>query len=521
MVAAACSKDSYDPKVTPSPTPSGGGEDTPTQPTTSTEIQYATMFARDVLSTYYLWEGEIAGAIENELNPSTCTDPVSTVEKIRYKEGGGYDAGKDEDRWTRLFPDASEFIDGLAGVENTHGMSVTVGEFTGTNPVEYFLIVNFLYEGSPAAKTGIKRGDVIISFNGKSITDANVRNAYYGWDTATYGLGEFTKDGIRDTGEEVTITPSKMYLNPIICHKTFDVNGKKVGYLMYDGFDLDGCEQLVQISKQFKSEGVKELILDMRYNGGGYVFTENFLASLLAPKANVDAGDLYMTEVYNKDLDEYWSKSNKDYNKTFFTWKHEVSIEDSDGNAHDYKFNTANANIGLEKIYGIVSSGTASAAESILVGLNPYLDITTIGKQSHGKYCTGTIFVPYTENEISAVGFYTERIPEIEKWGMYCMIATYADRDGKNMARPVGIVPDIEASDYFNDAGEYVVFDIGDENEPMLQKALMAAGKKFTTVATTRSLNAMPQFNTKQLEDGHRFGMRVMLPPMKPGKAIE
>ena len=60
--------------------------------------------------------------------------------------------------------------------------------------------------------------------------------------------------------------------------KTFDVGGKKVGYLAYSSFDLDSAEKLVDICCQFKQEGISELILDLRYNGGGYVFTENVLA---------------------------------------------------------------------------------------------------------------------------------------------------------------------------------------------------------------------------------------------------
>lgn len=186
IMAAACSKDSYE----PSPTPGGGGDTpTPSGPTISTEIQKADEFAQDALSLYYLWNKEIEDAIDNQLDPETCTDPVATVEKIRYKEGGGYKSNQDEDRWTQLFEDISPFEESVQGVSTTNGMNLSVGSFSNSSPQSYFFIVNFTYADSPAAKAGLKRGDIILSYKGKDITDANLEDAYYGETVAEYGLG--------------------------------------------------------------------------------------------------------------------------------------------------------------------------------------------------------------------------------------------------------------------------------------------------------------------------------------------
>ena len=127
MMVAACSKDSYEPNTTPS-----GGKETPTPsgPTISSEIQQADQFAQGVLASYYLWKDEIASAIESELDPETCTDPIATVEKIRYKEGGGYKSNQDEDRWTQLFEDITPFEESVQGVATTNGLNLSVGSFT-------------------------------------------------------------------------------------------------------------------------------------------------------------------------------------------------------------------------------------------------------------------------------------------------------------------------------------------------------------------------------------------------------
>ena len=84
----------------------------------------------------------------------------------------------------------------------------------------------------------------IVSYKEKDITDANLEDAYYGESAAEYGLGSWEEDGIHDSDKSVTLNPVKMYLDPVICSKTFDVDGKKVGYLMYDSFDLDSAKKL-------------------------------------------------------------------------------------------------------------------------------------------------------------------------------------------------------------------------------------------------------------------------------------
>ncbi|MBQ6747226.1 MAG: hypothetical protein IJR07_09325 [Bacteroidaceae bacterium] len=479
LVAAACSKESYE------PTPTGGNG--------GSEIQNATQFTKDVLENYYLWNKEIASAISSDLNPSTCTDPIATVKKIRYKQGGGYDSKQDEDRWTQLFDDVTPFLESVQGVETTNGMSLSVGAFNNTTPQEYFFIVNFVYDDSPAAKAGLKRGNLITTYNGNDITEANIDAAYYGETTATYGLAVQTGEGIADTGEEVTLTPVKMYLDPIISSKVFDVAGKKVGYLMYDSFDLDSAEKLINTFKDFKNQGVTELILDLRYNGGGYVLTENLLASLLAPADKVEQGALYQQEIYNSILTQAWSKDDEDFNKTFFTFNHEINKK---------KLSTKDANIGLNKIYAIVTGNTASASEAVLVGLSPYVNIVTIGQRSYGKYCTGYI--------LGVDDVYEKAPASISKWGIYVMITTYADCDNKNLARPVGIDPDVEAKD--NPMDGHL---LGDENETMLKAALQTAGKSYTSVATTRALSSTPQMEIKMLHNKYKFGKRIKQLPTK------
>ncbi len=478
LVAGACNDgEVFEPEKETETEDSGGSSTTTT--TISKETKLADRFALDAMSVYYLWidDDDIKSAVETKLNPETCTDPISAVKEVRA----------DEDRWTALYDDVSALTNSINGTETTMGQYMQVGTISSKEGA-YFLLVCYVYPGSPAEKAGVKRGDIYISYNGADITDSNLEEAYYGTTTATYGLAhiEATDDGysIKDDGTGVSLTPVKMYEDPVLCAKTFDVGGKKMGYLAYASFDMKSCDKLIETCKGFKDEGVSELVLDLRYNGGGYVFTEELLASMLAPAANVTAGDVYENEVYNALLTKYWGDTSTSYFSTSF------SRTDSDDTTTDYS--TADANIGLQKIYALVSGNTASASESILVGLMPYMDIEVIGTQTHGKFCTGAILTP---DEV-----YTSTPDGIDGWGIYVMIGSYSDKDGNNPCRPDGLTPDISVSDAPFDG-----FQIGDENETMLKAALSAAGKSY---AETRSLSRTPYLKTRALH-GKTFGMRI------------
>ena len=134
-------------------------------------------------------------------------------------------------------------------------------------------------------------------------------------------------------------------------------------------FTLDSCEDLIKAAKSFKEQGVTELILDLRYNGGGYVITEQLLASMLAPQDKVTNKEVFQTEVYNKDYMDYYKKEGVDLNTYFDT---EYNFKDH--NDKDHSYSTKDYNLGLNKIYALVSSGSASASESVLVGVLPYMN---------------------------------------------------------------------------------------------------------------------------------------------------
>ena len=158
---------------------------------------------------------------------------------------------------------------------------------------------------------------------------------------------------IHDRNESVTLSSVKMYCDPVICSKIFDVNGKKVGYLMYDNFDVESVDKLVKLGKDFKSAGVKELIIDLRYNGGGYVLTSTALASMIAPPHVVKEHAVFNKQIYNNNLAQTF-----DDVTPFVTDTTYQSISGQKVTVHPLEVNP-----GIGHLWVIVSGESASASE--------------------------------------------------------------------------------------------------------------------------------------------------------------
>ena len=416
-------------------------------------LKYVNQFVYNVMSVYYLWIDEIQDNLKGWMDND---DPKAKVLEVRYKDA----SGKDIDKWTQVTDDYETFVRSIEGVSTTYGYEFTLF-YTSSSKDYIAAAVTFVYANSPAEKAGLKRGDLITRVDGapipadqyKDIVKQKLMNSSH------------CRLGLSDS-RSVEMDAVEMYCDPVHIAKVFDCGGKKVGYLHFTAFTLEASRGLIEVCKEFKAQGISELILDLRYNGGGYVETEEVLASMLAPAAKVASGDIFMTEVYNKMLTEAWGE---DETITHFRNRFKIG-----GTTLD----TAESNVGISKIYAIMTGGSASASEAIICGLKPFMDITIVGQQSYGKYCSGIIieganwYETYKNN--LSVREHKNGVKYAANWGIYVMIGRYADRDGITGCMPNGFAPDVEVADAPLDG-----YQLGDPNETMLKVALTLAGYEY------------------------------------------
>ena len=217
---------------------------------------------------------------------------------------------------------------------------------------------------SPAARAGLARGDRIQSIDG--YTPADIAAGLLPAVTTPGVPRTFTVVTAAGQWKLLTVTSEEFPLSPVAVTKVLDAPGPagtaKVGYLAYHQFVTYSREQLRAAFVEFAQAGVSELILDLRYNGGGSVSVSAELAGLVG--GGLTASKLYAFLRFN---DQQASSTQR------------VLFEMPE--------TTAGTPLGegLRRVFVIASGGTASASELVINGLQPFVDVVLIGEPTYGK----------------------------------------------------------------------------------------------------------------------------------------
>ncbi|MDY7252294.1 S41 family peptidase [Bacteroides sp. A1-P5] len=255
---------------------------------------------------------------------------------------------------------------------NTRATSV-VGSGLGTFFSSYMpdrttigLSIGYVYLESPAAKAGLRRGDVIVSVDGVTLNKNNYQQymstLFYAGGGETFKIGYRRKifdekQGGYDIVDGATTLTTGSYKNSPILNSMFIKDKKEnkfnIGYLVYLSFDLNFEEDLKYVIQQFKAEGITDLILDLRFNNGGSVELARYLAASIAGTSH--RSDVFMKMQRNSGADEY--------------------IRFGDGD-----------DLNLNSVRIICSEETASASELIINGLRGIdFPVKLFGSRTEGK----------------------------------------------------------------------------------------------------------------------------------------
>lgn len=269
----------------------------------------------------------------------------------------------------------------------------------------------YVRRGSPAEAAGLRRGDLVYEVNGTVLTTSNyysyMVNLYQG-QTGSYSF-KFLRYEPNDVGgyslnpyESAVVTASSHVYDPVLHASVLsdpEDDSKKIGYLVYESFDLNSQDILAETVNDFKSKGITDLILDLRFNAGGAVAQSRWLSGCIAGDAN---GDKTFTKViYNNGAEENW-KFNYGYNND----------TDPLGKPVD---------LGLSRLWVICSYNTASAAELVISSLKGIdFDLKMIGCRTEGKN-VGMVVTEYTAYngrrfQFSPVTFWVQNA---KGWGDY------------------------------------------------------------------------------------------------------
>ncbi len=303
--------------------------------------------------------------------------------------------------------------------------------------------VTYILEGSDAANKDIQRGDLFIGVNGTPLTVNNYRSLLFSENLEyTLNMGEIQGDDFVLNGTDVALVKEENFqTNPIQINRVLDIDGQKVGYLMYNQFVGTFDEQLNTVFGEFKAAGVTDLILDLRYNPGGSIASCIYLASMIAG----DRGSaVFSKEQWNSKLMAYWQEENPSRLTDRLTAVMEGGI--------------AINSLNLDRLYVLTTSRSASASELLINGLKPYIEVIQIGDTTVGKNVGSITVYDYIDNS-------GNKNPN-HKYAMQPIVLKIANSEGFSDYTD-GLVPDIMLRESFSNAGI-----LGDEQEPLLKRAL-------------------------------------------------
>lgn len=265
-----------------------------------------------------------------------------------------------------IVDDYLELEASFQGVSTSFGYEFRLASPSDSNQV--FGFVKYVVSNSPAAAAALERGDLFTEVDGTPLTLDNYEALLFGRNSYTLTLGTLVDGKVFSTDSEVFMTAVELTENPIHLSKVIDLDGLKVGYLMYNQFvnNTGYHEELNSVFGEFVSEGVSEMVLDLRYNPGGSLFTTQLLASMLYGAAN--SSTVFGAVVYNEKLNEIFANNDLNY---YYT----ETLESGQ------PLNRLN----IGRLFVLTSTNTASASELVIAGLSTYLDVTLIGTTTTGK----------------------------------------------------------------------------------------------------------------------------------------
>lgn len=327
----------------------------------------------------------------------------------------------------------------------------------------YFVQVLYVVPDSPAAIAGLKRGDLMNKIDGTTITSSNMATLLSVSNPSINIVDQYLK-----TIDTIELVQADFDDTPLIYSAVIEGSEPKTGYFFYTEFKNDSQyeTQLKEMFAEFKEAGVENVIIDLRYNPGGYVSTAMLIASALTPSQS-DLGNTVMFKTQGNA---------------------------SSSTLVDYKYSSASSiggtanHVAPMRLGFIMSSYTASASELLYISLSTLYsssDCVLVGETSMGKNLASNSY-------------------EVSDWTLHPITARIYNMNGVS-GYEEGLDPDVVSIDI--DGSDIELKDVGDTDERMLSVVLKTMGISVSSSSTTGSDRASASTKSS-LSFSPKYGQR-------------
>jgi len=219
-------------------------------------------------------------------------------------------------------------------------------------------LIAYVFDNSPSGAANWERTDRITAVNGVSSTQIISGNGLSAalsglqvGDTATFTIGSLNQEA-----SDQILTKALVTMNTVLISEVVQTQSQTIGYIALSSFIENTSNEFSDAIDSMNAANINELVLDLRYNGGGRVIASRNVASYIG-------GD------NTKDFD---------YNKTLHNRKYTSS--NSSNAFQDF----SNA-LDISRIYVLTTASTCSASELVMNSLSPFVEVIQIGGTTCGK----------------------------------------------------------------------------------------------------------------------------------------
>lgn len=233
-----------------------------------------------------------------------------------------------------------------------------------------------VFDSSPAAAAGFERGQRIVRLNGRTIADIEANEGV----DALFALPslEFTIQQLDGSEDTMPVAQELVTIDPLPQYRIIDLpGGTAVGYLELATFIGTADAVFNDVFAEFRQANVNDVILDLRYNGGGLVSTTELLGNYLGGAVATDP-------VFSKTL---FNSNNSLFNRVAF-------------------FQTLTESISLSRLVVIATDRTASASELLTNSMESHVEVSIVGSATLGKP-VGQLGIPFCEKILRPTSFET------------------------------------------------------------------------------------------------------------------
>ena len=437
------------------------------------------------LNAYYLWQSSISDLADSRFK--------NDEQRYSYLANSGTPEelfesllNRPTDRFSWIVDDYITLENSFQGIGLSNGMEFELIRNKDT-PTNIFGYVRYVIPNSDAAAKGVLRGMIFAAVNDTQLTESNYRDLLFNANEYTINLANYNAGNPILNGNTIVLTKTQIQENPVAITKTFEEGNHKIGYLMYNQFSSSFDGELNAAFGTLKAENVTDLIVDLRYNGGGSVKTAVYLGSMITGQFN---GQLYSKQVWNEK-----ALASFNPNVLINNFTNEILNKDNDGNII---LQEPLNSLELQTVYFIVSGSSASASELVINALSPYITVKLVGTTTVGKVQGSALLYDSDNYEKNGSNFNSNH-----RYAMLPIILEIQNKNGQN--KPEGYTPEVELKEDYGNLGI-----LGEKSDPLLDRAITYILTGARQRSTTSSFQLKEVTNTK-LESPTRNNMYVEL----------